>query len=293
MNHAFLIIAHSNPIFLKKIIEQLWSMNHFFFIHIDKKQPLDNFKMIKEIHNGKNIFFLTGKNRISISWGGFSLILCELNLLNEALKAKPVIDYFHLISGADYPCKSNKEFDAFFEQNKGRSFMHFDSEIEIGMWNKTKYLNRVKNWNFNDIQWLGKTQRRLLSAFFNLLIKRKQIPGLVAGWQWFSWHRSLTEWVLSNIDKHRQLLYRFKYTSCSDEMFFHTLLYPHIHELNIEPYNSLRFIEWHPKRQYTTLPLILDETEYNDIIKSGAIFCRKVDPIQSQKLIKKLDKYIQ
>ena len=34
-----------------------------------------------------------------------------------------------------------------------------------------------------------------------------------------------------------------------------------------------------------TLPLILENTEYNDIMQSDAIFCRKIDPNLSKELI--------
>jgi len=60
--------------------------------------------------------------------------------------------------------------------------------------------------------------------------------------------------------------------------------------LEINPNNSLRFVEWSPKRHYTEkLPLVLQEMEYDDIVKSNAVFCRKVELPVSIQLIKMLD----
>ena len=54
-----------------------------------------------------------------------------------------------------------------------------------------------------------------------------------------------------------------------------------------------RFIEWHPKRDYIgRLPLLLEEYEYEEIIESGAMLCRKVEPGKSYLLMDLLDKMI-
>lgn len=75
-------------------------------------------------------------------------------------------------------------------------------------------------------------------------------------------------------------------------MVFHTLLNKKTEELNIEKFNSLRYIEWHPKREYQSLPLILDEREYEDIINKKVFFCRKIHPELSHRLIILLKKRI-
>ena len=87
-------------------------------------------------------------------------------------------------------------------------------------------------------------------------------------------------------------LKRWHHTHCCDELIFHTLLNNKTKELNIEKYNSLRYIEWHPKRESPSLPLILDEREYEDIVKKNAFFCRKIHPELSHRLIILLKKRI-
>lgn len=226
--------------------------------------------------------------------GGYSQIQCELLLLKTAFNAVPQMDYFHLISGADYPCKNNNDFDHFFEVHNGESFMHFDSDDEIQMWRNTKYKGRIQTWNLVDIfPRMPRKIKRYVSGLLNLIVRRKWIPNVVAGWQWFSWHRSVVAYVFAQLKSNHKYINRFKYTSCCDEVFFHTLLQNKTTELKINKYNALRFIEWHPNRPYSSLPLVLEDTEYNDIINSGAMFCRKVEPIKSKELLNKLNQHIQ
>ena len=75
MNHCFLIIAHNNPLLLKRIVCKLQDNNHFFFIHIDKKVNIKPF--IECLYGLKNIIFI--ENRIKVNWGRPSE-----NLIREA-----------------------------------------------------------------------------------------------------------------------------------------------------------------------------------------------------------------
>lgn len=216
-------------------------------------------------------------------------------MLRTALYNSINVDYFHLISGVDYPCKNNKDFDDFFEIHNGESFMHYDSEEEINMWRDTKYRRRIQTWNFIDIFPFSNNSfslklRLYIQKAFNILFKREWIPNVVAGWNWFSWHRKVVEYVLKYLDSYPSYLKRFKYTACCDEVIFHTLLQDSVKDLKINKYNSLRFIEWHPKRMCESLPLILRDSEYNDIIKSNCMFCRKVNVVESLVLLNMLDK---
>lgn len=56
--------------------------------------------------------------------------------------------------------------------------------------------------------------------------------------------------------------------------------------------NSFRYVDWHPKHDYTSLPLILDERDYDDIVNSGMLFCRKVELGKSDTLLDMLDERV-
>ncbi len=63
---------------------------------------------------------------MSVSWGGYSQVQCEILLLKEAIEHN--YDYYHLMSGVDLPIKTNKEIHEFFIKNKGKEFISFDKK---------------------------------------------------------------------------------------------------------------------------------------------------------------------
>ena len=239
----------------------------------------------------RGVTFLNEDERIKVNWGGFSQVRCELELLKKAYTYPSInFDYFHLLSGHDFPCATIDQFDTFFERvTPGRSFMHFDTPDQHKDWSE-QIEARINKWHLADT-FVGKTSRirRFIEAFLNRMFPRSFPLELYAGWQWFSWHRSLVMWVLSYCDCHPDYLRRFHNTGCCDEVLFHTMLHPHIDELNIDINNALRYIDWFPDRPYKTLPLILDERDYDKIVKSGCLFCRKVKMPDSNTLCSKLE----
>ena len=217
-------------------------------------------------------------------------------MLKKSLAYKNAhIDYFHLISGADFPCKSNDEIDRYFETHKGKSYMWFDSDEETTEWRKRKYPDRYRLYHFHDI---GYNNNWIINVFRPIIEKvqhhhiylRPEIKNVYAGWNWFSWHRSVVEYALCQIELHPKKLERMRYCTCIDEIFFHTMLHDDADWLGIETRNALRYIDWHPTRPAKTLPLVLDERDYTAIKESDAIFCRKVQPGVSERLLRMLEK---
>lgn len=206
----------------------------------------------------------------------------------------PQIDYVHSISGQDYPTKSNYEFDAFFESHPGESYMKYDSSKEHAEWSKTrgKYEQRYMLYHFNDVE-LTKVEKlavKVLSLIEHFHYIRRPVANVYAGWSWFSWHRNVVEFVLKYAEQHPDFMKRFHNTSCCDEIIFHTMLHPYLEMLKIHSDNALRYIDWHPRKEYHgTLPKILDESDYEKLINSGALFCRKVNEEHSGRLLDMLD----
>lgn len=298
LKHAFLITAHAYPGQLRDIIDLLSAPNHYFFINVDRKaHNMREWGGVERDGSDRNCYFLKGKENMEVAHGGYSQIDCTLRLLRKAYDAG--MDYFHLISGQDYPCRSNEEFDAFFKKNEGRSYMHYDSEEERNVWLNTKYASRVRPWYFSDMNHRNIKIVDFMVRGLNFISRRfwwrPNIEGLYAGWNWFSWHRRVVSYVLEQLERNPSFFRRFRHTSCADELIFHTLLAPRLKELSIDRNNSLRYVNWvkkAPGRSLPNAPLILNEEEYDEIMESGAFFCRKVHPIVSVNLINKLRKEI-
>ena len=293
LKHGFLIMAHKYPEQFKDIINMLNAPNHYFFVNIDKKNNMEDFYT-----DLPNCHFLTDSGgRMDVAYAGYSMVECTLRLLKAAYDAG--MDYFHLISAQDYPCRQNKEFDEFFEKHKPQSYMYYDSEEERSRWMDNKYASRIKPWYLIDIRHRNIKIINLVCRGFNFISRRfwwrKDIPNLYAGWLWFSWYKDVVGFVLNELQVNKEFFKRFHHTCCCDELVFHTLLAPHIDELNIESHNSLRYINWHKValgRNNPGSPLTLNEEEYDEIMSNGALFCRKVHPVISKKLIEKLKQQV-
>lgn len=71
---------------------------------------------------------------------------------------------------------------------------------------------------------------------------------------------------------------------------FSTILNPVSEKYRIVRRNLLRYVQWYPIRPHKSLPLVLNTNELKDIRESGALFCRKVELLESEALMEALDK---
>ena len=67
------------------------------------------------------------KDRINVLWGGISQPHSTFLLLENAIRGGQY-DYFHLISGVDFPLLSNEEIDSFLTRYQGTEFVGFAKE---------------------------------------------------------------------------------------------------------------------------------------------------------------------
>lgn len=286
--HAFLILAHKSPNLVRRIMKVLESDNHYFFLHVDKKTP--NIKDFKDaVQDIKNATVL--EQRISVFHAGISTTEAELALFEAIRKSKTVFDYLHLISGQDYPLRSNAQFDDFFEHSN-KSYIYIDDKALSA--NMAKSYDRSANeYHFNNTnkKYVQIYEKLHLGLLLRPFYHRKPIKGYVGGWQWFSWNKELFNFIIKYLQAHPNYLQRFNHTASPDEHIFVTLINNHLDELNVATEDPLRYISWHPHRPVTDSyrPYILEEADYPYIINSRAFFCRKIDEKLSASLLDKID----
>ena len=292
MKHAFLMMAHKQPELIERIIERLEAPNHYIYIHYDLKgTDFDKIEAICKTH--QNMFLLERKN---VRWGMFSQTLCEIEGFRAMILSDNHYDYYHLISGQDYPCVKIETFDSFFEDNNGKSFMKLDSDEETVEYRKNKFPYRLEKWYLNDkldVSLCGVKLYKLANRLSKIIPRPYSTMDSIWGWNWFSVTYNVLEYCMNYLNVHTEYLKRFKHTLASDELIFSTIIKPVASELNVELNNALRFVEWHPKRETKALPLLLNENEFDDVMNSGAFFCRKVQLPESEKLMDMIDKKVE
>src|SRR5690606_33969908 len=105
MKVAHLIMAYKHPVQLEKLVRRLNHPSFDIYIHLDKKIDIENFQFISK---QQRVFFI--KNRKVCNWGGFSFVIAITVSLKEILAKEVKYDYINLLSGQDYPIKSNAHF---------------------------------------------------------------------------------------------------------------------------------------------------------------------------------------
>lgn len=140
--HAYLIIAHNNFYILKKLIALIDDERNDIYIHIDKKTK--NFKKddFMNICKKSQVYFI---KRISVYWGDYSQVQCELNLLKAAIKGN--YQYYHLISGVDLPIKSQDYIHDFFDINNNIEYVRFTDNWDYSRVSKIHILNKLNKTN--------------------------------------------------------------------------------------------------------------------------------------------------
>lgn len=216
MKHAFLIMAHKNYAQLDKLINLIDNPRTDIYLHIDERSPY--YKPPVCVYSQ-----LIMIPRMRTNWGGYSLVECELQLLERALSSGSYT-FFHLISRQDLILKPVSEILNFFDSHISYNFVHFDKpEQSIIRKERVKYY-----YFFQEIKPRGRSlwsilQRILVFIQKGLLIDRtKKFPGeFKSGSQWWSIKPDLARYIVSQREKIRNL---FKYSMC-DEMFVQTLVY--------------------------------------------------------------------
>lgn len=285
---VFLIQAHTDAKFLYRLVKKLESPTHYFAIHIDKKSRLmfdDN--LVKELSYRSDTLVI---NDYDINWGGANQFFATLRLIEKSISHWPDLDYFHLISGQDFPIKNNDEIDRFFEKHKDSNFMslttnpHLNYRYDIFHPRdiiNTRNCSHLTRFVVNSLTVL---QQKLLDLGIRL---RRKIPfEIFKGSQWWSLNRRAIDYINQFLKENPGFKSRFKYTNCCDEIFFQTILCnSDLRQTLIE--DDLRYIDWSDNGR--GFPNILDETDYSKIKDSRDFFCRKIISGKSDKLIDLLD----
>ncbi|MBD5190390.1 MAG: beta-1,6-N-acetylglucosaminyltransferase [Bacteroidales bacterium] len=271
MKHAYLIAAHNNFAHLQRLIRLLDDKDTYFFVHIDKKSSVpDSLRKMKTTNP------LTVLNEYKVEWGDSSIVKMELALFQESLKVKE-IEWFHLISGNDFPLKPAAEIRSFYDNATDVDcFMEhepFPSSMEYRNELYHLYIRRRSD-SKGFLMWFNDK----LNALQSLIgVKRKPIEGLPYryGSNWVDLRRRAVELL---VDRRQRIMRKIRFTLIPDEMYIQTFLQNDgLRVVN----DNRRYIDWSEGKPS---PKSLEEDDYKAVMSSGKLFARKFDTPQSEKL---------
>ncbi len=283
--HAYLIIAHDRFGQLKKLLGMLDDERNDIYLHIDSKAKDFRQEEFEHLLQKAGIFFT---ERTSVIWGAYSQINSELLLLKAAVPGHYA--YYHLLSGADLPIKSQDEIHRFFEANEGKEFVDFEGPVfreekKVLL----KYYYRFQEKRAGRSKWLD-----FLDQVSIRLQKLKGVDRLAGlsltlqkGANWFSITDALASYV---VEKEPFLQRMYAHTKCCDEIFLQTLVVnsPYRDRLYDPQMKGgaegfMRHIDWNRGAPYT-----FRNSDYEELMNSPCMFARKFDEQVDEEIIRRI-----
>jgi len=211
------------------------------------------------------------KDRDYVIWGHITQPLLTIRLLETAL-SHTEYDYYHLISGVDFPLMSNMQISDFLRKNKGKEFVGFQADESLD------YKLGLYHWISADIY----KRNYLLAKFNNVQLKVQKYLRIRHHKNTSCFHKGCNWWSITNelakeiVRQKENIIRTYKYTSCSDEIFVQTIVYNNpdfrnnIYDINNEYHSCMRLIDW--KRGN---PYVWKIEDVDELITSGRLFARK------------------
>jgi hypothetical protein len=276
---VYIVSAYKLPDQLVRLVSRLNTGTAFFLIHVDKKTDEAVFRRMREpLRHLTNVHFL---ERHRCPYGGFGHVRATLKGIDEIVRRGLPFDYVILLTGQDYPIKTNQHIEEFFSRNEGRSFMeHFplpsDGWAGGGM-------DRIESWHVR----LGGTHLRIPGAARGTL--RRLPPGLrpFGGSSYWCLSRECIEYVETFLSRTPSYTRFFKYVNVPDEHFFHTILLNSPLKDTIVN-DDLHYLEWRDP-DVAGGPAVLGKNDYDKIMSAGDLFARKFDMTTDSELLDMID----
>lgn len=279
MKIAYIISAYKYPGQLVRLISRLDQEGATFFVHVDKKAADFVYQAVVEgTRPLPNVHFL---KRYRCYWGGFGHVQATLEGFEEIFRRETSFDYAILLTGQDYPIKSNAYIRDFLLQNQGKSFLHH-FPLPTTEWEDTG-LARIENWH---LRWFG---RHLVVPGSLLPGLRRSLPeGLkpYGGSSYWCLARECVAYVYRFVRENPAYVRYFKTVDVPDEIFFQTILMNSPLAKSVVN-DDLHYVVWQVPDSGS--PEILRLEDFEQIARSPKLFARKFDATVDELVLDRID----
>lgn len=298
MNIVYIILAHQLPDQLIRLVHRLNADDVTFFIHVDKKAKSAMYKQIVASLGGyKNIYFL---DRYARYHGDFNHVKATLQGIRMAHALSIQYDYIILLTGQDYPIKSNISIQRVLEESHERSFIEYFPLPSEHWQNENGGFDRVNyfylhwyGWEFPFLKrnnYLKLIPDQIWFALAKILPMRRIFPGdfrIYGGSAYWCLSRESAEYIYNFVQQNDAFVNFFKNVKIAEEIFFQTvLLNSPLRDRLVN--DNLRYIIWSKSRH----PENLCDQDFENLIKSNKLFARKFDMTVNPGLVDMIDRVI-
>ncbi len=293
IKHAYLIIVHENSQVFECCCKLIDHPRNNIYLLIDSKSSEFDVERIKSVLKYSKLTIIPS---IKLFWAGVSLIEGELALISAALEDAISYQYYHFLTGADLPIKSQKEIHEFFDKYNGEEFIEFNSsKMKLAKYKTQVYHFFVENNYFRYYYLMKVINHGLAKIQEKLGVMRQKNKHYYHGSAMFSITEAFASYLIVN---KKRILKEYKYSLACDEVFMQTEIInspfkSKVHEYNKLMYSNARFIEWNNKKNHNS-PTVFTINDFDRLIKvdNGLLFARKFCENEDYEIVVKLYNYI-
>lgn len=286
---AYLVLAHKLPDQLIRLIKTLNTVDTSFFIHIDKNSRDETHgKMLNAFGSHANVQFI---KRHYCKWGDSSLVKATLAGLKHIVNSRIPFDYVLLLSGQDYPIKSNQDIQLFLQENHGFSFLQYITSPH-------NRAGRIEYWHIR----IGRRHyiipaknmfgARMLNKLWNPIAakikRRRKLPGNLKpyfGSQFWCLSKEFVDYLLNYLAEHPAYEKFMKFSYVPDEFFFQSIfLNSNLRQRIVN--NDLRYKDFSDHNKH---PKVLGKQDFNILMQSEFLFARKFDITHDCEILDMID----
>jgi Core-2/I-Branching enzyme len=278
-NIAYIISAYKLPDQLVRLVRKLDSDGSSFFIHVDKKTDDSTFGRVSAALSGSpNVHFLS---RHRCDYGGFGHVRATIKGIVELFRRELSFDYVVLLTGQDYPIKSNRQILDFFVRHRGQSFLEY-FPLPYAEWEH----GGMDRLELRHVRLLGR-HLRLRRTDSGTFARRFPSLKLFGGSAYWCLSSECAEYVCRFVRDQPSYERFFKNVDVPDEIFFQTIVMNS--PLGQRVVNDdLRFVEWR-NSAIAGGPAVLGAEDFGKIASSSKLFARKFDITKDAEILDLID----
>lgn len=288
MKHAYLIIAHDRPNELLRLLAALDYKDNDIYLLLDRKSTCFAIEELKSKVHVSNLFFVP---RIRVTWGGQSQIKAEIALFSEAF-SHGGYRYYHLLSGIDYPVKSQKYIHDYFYENDGNNFISLKDINDT----TPRFRMRFEQYHFFHERFVGKKRNvwKYIDFAFCYLqkifgVKRFKGRPMKRHSNWVSVTDELVSKIISNKDR---IIKEYRWTYCCDEVFLLSEIWNTPLRDTLSSKGNLRYMEWVRFSDRDCSPRSITDKDVKTLSAPDILFARKFTLPESQGIYDYLDRNV-
>jgi Core-2/I-Branching enzyme len=278
---AYIVVAHTAPRQVVRMVRALDGESVRFLVHVDRKASDAAARAIRDGLAGLDVTYLP---RHVCHWGGFGIVAATLEGIGALARGGRPFDYAVLLSGQDYPIKPPETISAFFAAAGGRSFLDA-AALPSARFGGGGGLDRLERMHWS---WTVRGRRLYVPNRYVRLSPRRRLPQGVrpyAGSAWWALSRAAVEVVDESVRSRPALVEFMRRAQFPDESLFQMIVMESPLARTVES-DDLHYVDWSGDGRS---PKVLTVADLPRLREATDLYARKFDERVDAEVLDRVD----